>query len=666
VQALDVGAVTTATGIWLPYLVLEWLDGQTLARLIEARRAAGQPKLSVDEAIDLLEPAAQALAVAHRQKVAHRDVKPENIFVTMVDGRRTTKVLDFGIAKVLTHHASFAATATQKQASAFTPSYGAPEQFNKKRGATGPWTDVFALALIVVELVSGERALDGDDATQLYIASADPASRPTLRYHGVNASDSVEDVLLHALAVDPSDRFQDAGSFWTALCDAAGKAPGAETPAPDVSETGEFVHRHAIDLAAPLGQPSPAPPRPEVEASDQATAAAATVRDDHGFDAEAMTEAATAEPRASREGRTKASARATSHTRKEREKTRDSSLPWMPLMLGLSVAGAGALYWQLMSIGPTPVEKPKTTATASLTATPAPRPIAPIAPSASVTAPPSASALASTSPLPSASVDAGHEGGAGGAPATPLAPTKIEPPEGMLLVAPAEASGLKSFFIDKNEVSTKAYLECVMAGRCKKATRVILTEESARALGVPDVGDALVPEKLAAAWEKRCNHVRGASDHPINCVGFGSAEDYCLWRKKRLPTSAEWTVAASSASGRRYPWGDEAPDCSFACYGLNGSCVATTTEVATCTIGSRARDFTHDRMADFAGNVAEWVSDEGSRPTSDGPAWRLLRGGSFLDEAAGLVTTTERAAPPVTAYVSIGFRCAQDAPRPNP
>ena len=219
VQALDVGAFTTPGGQWVPYLVLEWLEGQTLGELLRERIERGEVGMPLDEAIRLLEPAARALAVAHAQKIAHRDVKPANLFLTDVGGTRTLKVLDFGIAKVLSDHPSVTAAlaATAKGPSAFTPRYGAPEQFNKQRGATGPWTDVFALALILVELVSGKKALDGDDPTQLYIAAADPSARPTLRARGVTALDSVEDVLARALSVEPKHRYPDAGRFWDAL-----------------------------------------------------------------------------------------------------------------------------------------------------------------------------------------------------------------------------------------------------------------------------------------------------------------------------------------------------------------------------------------------------------------------------------------------------------------
>ena len=231
VQALDVGAVTTTSGHWVPYLVLEWLEGRTLADFITKRGAAGHDGLSLSAAMKLLDPAVEALALAHRQRVAHRDVKPENLFLTEAEGRPLLKVLDFGIAKVLAAHATFTASpaATLDRPTAFTPRYGAPEQFNKRLGATGPWTDVFALALVLVELVSGKRALQGDDPTQLYVAATDPGARPTLRLQGVATSDEVEMVLQRALAIDPQARYPDAQTFWDALRGAA--------PAPAVLES---------------------------------------------------------------------------------------------------------------------------------------------------------------------------------------------------------------------------------------------------------------------------------------------------------------------------------------------------------------------------------------------------------------------------------------------
>ncbi len=106
VQALDVGTAESPNGTWTPYLVLEWLQGQTLEQYLEQRRALSAGAISLGEAIALLEPAARALDIAHGEGVAHRDVKPANLFLTQVGGRPSLKILDFGIAKVMTENSS--------------------------------------------------------------------------------------------------------------------------------------------------------------------------------------------------------------------------------------------------------------------------------------------------------------------------------------------------------------------------------------------------------------------------------------------------------------------------------------------------------------------------------------------------------------------------------
>ncbi|AUX39991.1 uncharacterized protein SOCE26_013860 [Sorangium cellulosum] len=230
VQALDIGAFTAEGGAKVPYLVLEWLDGDTLASHLRRLRAGGGGALSRREAIALLDPAARALAVAHAQRIAHRDIKPENLFLAEAGGRRSLKVLDFGIAKVLLEPLSptEALATTTAGPPVLTPRYGAPEQFDRRFGATGPWTDVFALALVFVELVTGRPALEGDSVAALYSAAVHPHQRPTLRGRGAAAPEPVERVLLRALGVAPRERYPDAGAFWDALLAAEGLSPGAQ------------------------------------------------------------------------------------------------------------------------------------------------------------------------------------------------------------------------------------------------------------------------------------------------------------------------------------------------------------------------------------------------------------------------------------------------------
>ncbi len=168
VQARDVGTLTTEDGTWLPYMVLEWLDGKPLDIVLEEAIAEGRPAWSLAETFAILSPAAAALDVAHNQGIVHRDIKPPNIFV-LSDPRAeqpTVKVLDFGVAKMMTDNTQMQAALakTGTTITSFTPQYGAPEQFSRSYGATGPWTDVFALALVAVEMLAG-RVVDVLDLT---------------------------------------------------------------------------------------------------------------------------------------------------------------------------------------------------------------------------------------------------------------------------------------------------------------------------------------------------------------------------------------------------------------------------------------------------------------------------------------------------------------------
>src|SRR5262249_1863952 len=218
-QARDIGTLTTSRGEQVPYLVLEWLEGSPLESVLEREARANLPLRTLGETVRLLDPAAEALALAHKSGIAHRDIKPANVFV-LGDPRGedlSVKLLDFGIAKVVQDAQKMGFGKTAGHLTSFTPSYGAPEQFNRSYGATGPWTDVFALALVVCEVLSGQEPIGGDTLVQLAYTSCDPARRPTPRAFGVWVSDPVEAVLQKAVSIKPEERYQTAGEFWNAL-----------------------------------------------------------------------------------------------------------------------------------------------------------------------------------------------------------------------------------------------------------------------------------------------------------------------------------------------------------------------------------------------------------------------------------------------------------------
>ena len=227
VQALDIGAAISPSGQWTPYIVMEWLEGTTLERDLDTRRKAGEAPRGLDAAIRILDPAAEALGIAHRDNISHRDVKPANLFLWRLNGNTGMKVLDFGIAKVFseTPSLSMALAQTNEGRRALTPGYGAPEQFSLSYGATGPWTDVFAMALVLIEVASGRRALQGETVIDLFMASVEAHQRPDL-LEGVTAPNvSVALVLRRALTVNPALRFQTMDALWSALAEARGSAP---------------------------------------------------------------------------------------------------------------------------------------------------------------------------------------------------------------------------------------------------------------------------------------------------------------------------------------------------------------------------------------------------------------------------------------------------------
>ena len=273
-QARDLGMLTTPAGQALPYMVLEWLEGQTLSAMLVGEQAAGLPPRSLAAAAALLDPIAEALAVAHVRGIAHRDVKPANVFIsTDAEGKTlSVKLLDFGIAKVVqdAQRTGGAFNRTEGLVTAFTPSYGAPEQFSRKFGATGPWTDVFALALVMVECSAGRRIVQSADIIDMAKMATDTHRRPTPRNFGIATSDATEAVFARALAVQPADRFPTAGAFWIALLKTLGMEPSRGVlAAVDTQQQDLFAGiAAAVTAPAPPGGISPSSLGPKARVSN--------------------------------------------------------------------------------------------------------------------------------------------------------------------------------------------------------------------------------------------------------------------------------------------------------------------------------------------------------------------------------------------------------------
>jgi eukaryotic-like serine/threonine-protein kinase len=218
VRSMDFGAVTTPTGVWAPYMVLEWLPGCSLADDLAKRRRAGMQGRSLEEALTLLEPAAEGLSIAHQRRVAHRDIKPANFFLLEGNEGPRVKVLDFGIAKIIRDGEG---PGTRSPFSSFTWLYAAPEQLDPRVGSSGLETDVYSFALLLTELLTDRVPNAGGDVVSLLKAATDPTTRPTPRQRGATVPDAIEAACRRALAVDPKARFATIGELWAAL--AAGR-----------------------------------------------------------------------------------------------------------------------------------------------------------------------------------------------------------------------------------------------------------------------------------------------------------------------------------------------------------------------------------------------------------------------------------------------------------
>jgi serine/threonine-protein kinase len=300
VRPLHVGVLPREGGAIVPFLALEWLEGEGLDQIVLHRAEQGKPPIEIKKLLAFLQPAAFALAQAHRLPgsdgpiaIIHRDLKPENIFVAQAPGGEVVKILDFGIARAKSAASLNAGHVTQSAAlDAFTPGYAAPEQWLPKRyGQVGPWTDVFGLAMTMVEVLIGRPAIDGDLGAMMG-TTTDPGRRPTPRTEGAVVSDAVEAAFARALAVDPRERTQSIEAFWTQLEAALGLPPSiaiadaprsirslsmASEPPPPMAPSPPAA-RPALAAAPPSARPAPVAPRPVAATAMAPSPAAHTIQ----------------------------------------------------------------------------------------------------------------------------------------------------------------------------------------------------------------------------------------------------------------------------------------------------------------------------------------------------------------------------------------------------
>ena len=182
------GAGSTPAG--RPYFVMEHFRGEPITTFCDRH------SYSIRQRLELLIPICEALQHAHHKGIIHRDIKPGNVMVSIENGEPTVKVIDFGVAKAISHTLTDITTFTEHGQMIGTPEYMSPEQAAMGATDVDTRTDVYSLGVLMYELLTGAVPFDrrtfsnkGPDDLQKTIREADPP-RPSTRLVGLGSAAS--------------------------------------------------------------------------------------------------------------------------------------------------------------------------------------------------------------------------------------------------------------------------------------------------------------------------------------------------------------------------------------------------------------------------------------------------------------------------------------------
>jgi serine/threonine protein kinase len=216
-KVLDVD--TTVDG--MPYLVMEYLEGHDLEAELNARGP-----LPIGEAVSYVLQVCSAMAEAHDAGIVHRDLKPSNLFLCPDRDGWIVKVLDFGISKMADEHD---ARLTGTQASVGTPLYMSPEQVRSARNVDAR-TDIWALGVILYELLAGRTPFEGSTTAAAASIVADPT--PLLSNFREDIPEELQEAIMRALEKDPANRYATVTEMAQAFLPFSGPIHPSVTPPP--------------------------------------------------------------------------------------------------------------------------------------------------------------------------------------------------------------------------------------------------------------------------------------------------------------------------------------------------------------------------------------------------------------------------------------------------
>jgi serine/threonine protein kinase/formylglycine-generating enzyme required for sulfatase activity len=635
------------------YIAMQYLPGCTLQALLEKKG-----KLTLEEALPILEQIASALDYAHRQGLIHRDIKPANI---MVDERETgfhVTLTDFGLVKVLASDTVL----TSMGVMLGTPQYMSPEQLDPAQANEISYAaDLYALGIVTYQMLTGQVPFSGSTPAilnaHLNIAPSDP--RDVVE----GMPDEVANAILKMLAKSSEDRFPTAHAFVQSLAaslagdriDASERDQRRKMPIWVWGSGSLILVALLLFVIAPwLGVGGLLPP---VATNTFTVTLPVTITEPTKAIGPVVEPSETAEPT------TASTPTPTSDPSGFKVIFNDaaSASEVMKLERGKTFTKT----WQLQNIG---TRLPQDTVlifnSDALIATKERIEIGVVEANATMEI-----RVAMIAPdqfgfyqgnwklqVDDKLVEGGKifvevqvEGMVGD--------TKKRSQDGMVMnyvpsgefqmgdARGSEGEGpivvLDAFWIDHTEVTNQQYERCVLDGAC---------------------------EKSRCANDERFN----GSQQPVICVDWQDAYSYCEWANARLPTEAEWEYAACGPQEALYPWGDvydstRVNHCDINCT-LPSRDEVNDGFAYTAPVGSFPQGQSWCLVQDLSGNVWEWVYDwygpyppgrqENPTGVSSGNE-RGVRGGSWRNSDAVLLSCVNRGKNVITLVQdNVGFRCA--------
>jgi eukaryotic-like serine/threonine-protein kinase len=249
-----------------PFIAMEFVRGKSLRRVLQENG-----HLPVGRAFNIARQVALALGAAHALGIVHRDIKPDNVvLVPQADGSDLVKVLDFGIAKVTGEDSGISAQLTSTGMVLGTPHYLSPEQARgKKSSEIDGRADLYALGVMLYEMVTGELPFKSDTAIEILLQHIQSEPTPThLLKPEMKIPEEVSALITKALQKDPAQRFQTGETMAQALAQ-SGELP-MTTAGPERTPGGGTVAKFDTAALAAAAGHTPTPVTPPSTAQMQA------------------------------------------------------------------------------------------------------------------------------------------------------------------------------------------------------------------------------------------------------------------------------------------------------------------------------------------------------------------------------------------------------------